>query len=168
MNVMHKHRLIPALAGLALLAVASAPASAAILKLALLDGETFTVHTGTDEGTCAVVVRSDETVAVSCDDPLGNGARADSAEGCGDTWGRGFCARGDFGISTFASSQLNCIGVDYDLTTGTEEGTCTRSGSGSTKTMTCDDGRNSATASCDKGCHNDKKKGSGDCIPRPH
>jgi len=120
---------------------------------------TYTVRTGTDAGYCTVTV-DDWATIVECTDGQGNMARADSVVGCLATSGRGFCAKGTWGTHLFASVTLDCGKKSYNLSTGNDNGSCTR---GVDNSMTCDDGDgNSSSADCAHGCTS--ASGSGCCC----
>lgn len=136
---------------------------AAITYMTTEDGSTVTIHTGTSGGQCLVTpLGGGDGTDVECYDGNGNSSRANTIQGCMETSGTGLCAKGHWGPGTMASGQLNCDNnVSYNLSTGNDEGTCTRG----PDSMTCDDGdnpRNAATASCSGGCGD--THGSGCCC----
>jgi hypothetical protein len=64
----------------------------------------------------------------------------------------------------FAGTSIKCGNTVYEVSTGTTGGNCTAGGSGTgpyTNT-TCTDGRNEATASCNRGCG--ASQGAGNCT----
>ncbi len=133
----------------------------------LVNGVDFTLHTGGPGGQCIVTPLLDpESLDVSCSDSTGNAASANTVTGCLASSMRGLCASGDWGYETSASTQLNCgSGSSYNVTTGNTNGSCSTQGTGSGKTATCDDLQgNKAQASCDKGCNNEFKGGTGNCC----
>ena len=113
-----------------------------------IDGKTYYLHTGTSEGTCTtreiaggleIVCKDGESVAA-----------LSTADGCLDSSGTGYCARGREWQSGGAGSELTCADCKgYFLWVGPRADCRIRDG---VKTCEAPDNVTSATASCRTGC----------------
>ena len=155
------------IAAAALLAASSVLAASTKVHV---EGRTYYVDTGTQEGKCHTQDGARGGREIVCVDGQ-NMASVSTSTGCLESSGKGYCAEGLPRPSELAGAQLNCVsGASYFLLVGSEA-TCKMNG----KTKTCQgaESSTSASADCEAGCGNTSgaggccKAGTSGCPPPP-
>ena len=146
--------------------VAPSPGVAAADTSFVAGGVTFYLNTNSVGGTCnsRYTWQTGVTYYVCADGDTQ--VEADTENGCADVK-FGQCYSVEMPSSGLATSEVNCTGASYRITTRDDEGGCTFTGSGSSRAGTCTSGggeqqTNSITANCEDGCGN--AQGSGCCC----
>ena len=143
-----------------------------VVSLASADSVTVTTYTAPDGTNYLLTVGeggacSPVTGGMECSGTMGRSSA--SVTGCGTVEGAAFCLIAPpgwtwtEGMTVNTTSTLRCGEVNYELSTGTSTGTCTRDKAGAMKCT--DNGANAASATCESGCG--AVSGAGSCtIPR--